>query len=512
MSRIDWSKVLDVDRAARNLRVEMGPNDWYQDPWGWPELDFLRRTRADLVYQNCDAKGSLESAQIDVPKENWGTRPAVILDLCDRLTYQALIDRLSMDLIGALSPNVFGWRLPEISPKRGVYSRNDKQWEEYRRHLQSLTTSFDVALKTDLVSFFASIPIHPLQDRIDGLAPKGMITGRLCNILEGFDATRDRPGLPQRSFASAALANMYLTPLDDVLSHYSSPSLPRPVPSKVRRLSWARWMDDIWLFGDDPAAGRQAQMDLQSVARDIGLHLNDAKTAVLEGAEVGEQALAIEHSAVDSAIRRSGDFVPLEQLVNRLLSEREKASRSSVRFAAKRMRDAHYLYKISEILYLAPRMPHVADSLSRLFKESFWPGDLQDWYLEYVESGWATHQWSIAHFGRMFSSNRRPRKQLRDYFAHTIRDANTSVPLLAVATQRLCAWDPAEGRSACRDAIKRAPTAHARRVLSLSALGVGESRATVRKWLAADKENYPTLKMLESCSFTAPRVQSDFAG
>jgi hypothetical protein len=156
-------------------------------------------------------------------------------------------------------------------------------------------------------------------------------------------------------------------------------------------------------------------------------------------------------------------------------------------------------------------MPHAADSLSRLFKEVFTHASLQDWYLDYASSDWATHEWSIAQFGRMFPSNKKPRKALREFFDSSIRDANTPLSLLAVATQRLCAWDEAEGRAACRDAYKRAGTPHARRVLALCALGAGESWSTVKRWLNVDEENVPTLRMLESFGYNAPKVQADFA-
>jgi hypothetical protein len=163
------------------------------------------------------------------------------------------------------------------------------------------------------------------------------------------------------------------------------------------------------------------------------------------------------------------------------------------------------------LISVAPRMPHAADSLARLFKQVFTNESLQSWYLNYVESDWATHQWAIAQFARMFPSSIEPGESLREFFAKAVRDANTGLPLLAVAAQRLSAWDPVEARDACRDGYRRASTPHARRVLALSALGAGEGRTTVKKWLSADDENVPTLEMLESFGWNGPKVQTDFA-
>lgn len=510
VARTDWAKALDFTRAAANLRVEMGRSDWHQDPWDWPELSFVLRKEPELVIQHCRSAGTLEPALVDVPKENWGTRPAVVLDLMDRLVYQALVDRLSVELIGNLSPNAYGWRLPAVAPQRGVYSRNTKQWEGYRRHLQTLVSLHEVALRTDLVSFFASLPVDRVQEAIQDRTSTGAITARLFDMLEGFDRVPYRSGLPQRSFASAAIANMYLIPLDDVLEHHSSP-MPVFSGSKVRYRSFARWMDDILWFGKEPATARRVQMDLQSEARALGLNLSDAKTEVLEGPDLAH-LLDIEHSAVDAAIANNSDLKPLEELVDRLLDDRELASRSSIRFAAKRLQDNGHVYRAQDMVGRAARMPHVADSWAELFKTVFTHASLQDWFLDYADSDWATHEWSIAHFARMFPSGKKPRKQLRQHFANKVRDANTSLPLLAVAAQRLSAWDQTEARASFRDAIKRAPTAHSRRVLSLAALEVGETRTIVRKWLGADKENYPTLRMLETEGYAPRKVNAAYAG
>jgi hypothetical protein len=511
MGKIDWLNALDLKQAVDNIKAEI-PGDWYQDPWGWPELGFMLQKQQELIAENLNVSGVRRVALLDVPKENWGTRPAVILDIADRLTYHALADNLSVKLIGSMSPDVYGWRLPPNKPKPGVYSHNNKQWDGYRSHLINLADLYPVALKTDLVSFFASIPVALVQDAIQDRCQKNEITKRLCDMIDSFGAIPDRSGLVQRSTASAVLANMYVDPLDDVLKHHSQPEVVLN-GYKVAHRSYTRWMDDIWLFGHDAAAMRRAQMDLQAVAQTLGLNLNYAKTEVLEGAEVAEQAKEIEHSAVDDALDDDDeqDFGPLEALIEKLLLYPEKASRTSLKFAATRMRKHNSRYRIQEIVNLAPRMPHAADGWSRLFKEAFTSNSLQDWYLQYVGGDWATHEWSVAHFGRMFPSNLKARQPLREFFEQSIRDANTGLPLLAVASQRLGAWDADAARDAYREGYRRSSTPHARRVLGLAALGVGETRTKVKSWLSADAENAPTLAMLESYGWKGPKVQQDFA-
>ncbi|MGI9093841.1 MAG: RNA-directed DNA polymerase [Mycobacteriales bacterium] len=510
MAKVDWAKTFDLKKAVENLRVEM-VGDWHQDPWGWPELGYILNKEPQTAFSHCDASGTRRPALVDVPKENWGTRPAVVLDIVDRVVYQALVDRLSVQLIGDMSPNAFGWRLPPTAPAPGVYSHNNNQWAGYRGHLSLLAGWHQAALRTDLVSFFASIPVPELQEAIQDRCASSAVTKRLCDVVEGFGAVPGRSGLAQRSTASAVLANMYLAPLDDVLLHHATPLMVM-WRSKVRYHSFARWMDDIWLFVDDPAAARRAQMELQAAAQSLGLNLNSAKTDVLEGDDVAEQAREIEHSAVDGAIEEAPpDYVPLEELIDRILDNPEKASRTSLKFATQRMRDKGHEYRVSDLALAAKRMPHAADALARLFKHVFTHSSMQEWYLEYATSDWTTHEWSVAQLGRIFPSSKAVRKPLREFFANAIRDANTGLPLLSVAAQRLGVWDPPEARDACRDAFRRAASPQARRVLALTALGAGETRTKVRSWLKADPENDVTLRMLESCGFVAPPVSKDFA-
>lgn len=510
MAKIDWLGALDLKQAVENIRVEV-PGDWYQDPWGWPELGFFLDKKPGFVVENLNASGVRAVAQLDVPKENWGTRPAVIMDIADRICYQALADHLSVKLIGSMSPDVYGWRLPAINPSPGIYSHNNHQWDGYRSHLSLLADLYSVGLKSDLVSCFASMPSPLVQEAIQDRCPHNNITRRLCDMIENFSTIPNRSGLMQRSIASAVIANMYLAPLDDVLTHHSRP-LMTLFGHKVLHRSFTRWMDDIWLFGNDEGEARQAQMDLQAAAQSIGLNLNYAKTDVLTGSEVAKQAKEIEHSAVDDAL--DGDepnFGPLEALVDRIIEKPEKSGRTSIKFAATRMRKHSSHYRIQELFGAAQRMPHAADSWSRLFKDIFDTNSLQDWYLEYVNSNWATHEWSVAHYGRLFPSENKPRKPLRDYFEKSIRDANTGLALLAVAAQRMSEWDPDEARDAYREGYRRSATPHARRVLALAALKSGENRTTVKRWLSADAENAPTLAMLESYGWNGPKIQMDFA-
>jgi len=270
-------------------------------------------------------------------------------------------------------------------------------------------------------------------------------------------------------------------------------------------------MDDMWLFGEDASQMRRAQLELQSVARSLGMHINSAKTDVLEGSDVADHALQIEHSAVDAALRTSQDAEPLELLVDRLLESPEAAGRTSLKFATSRMRENNSRYRIQDLPRLAARMPHAADALATLFKEVFTQTSLQDWYLDYAQSAWASFEWPVAHFLRMFPSDRKPRKDLRDFAASRLADPASSLPLVAICAQRLAAWDPQELRAVARAVEPVTTHPQSRRLITLTALDAGERKTTLRKWLGQHDENLPTLRMLEQANFEAPKVVSTYS-
>lgn len=510
MPSVDWSKALDLRLAVANVRSEF-PGDWHRDPWGWPELGFMEKHAPAVVFDNCAGHGSRRVALLDVPKENWGSRPAMVLDIVDRLMYQAIIDRLSTQLIGDLSPSVFGWRLPPKDPKVGGYSHNDIQWDGYRTHLAVLCAFRSVALRSDLVSFFASIPLDVVRDAVDDRTSKSAVTTRLYSFLEGIDLVPERSGLPQRSIASAVLANMVLRPIDDLLDHYADTVKVSFLPAAgSKRRTFARWMDDIWLFLEDPSTARRAQVDLQNAAQGIGLHLNSAKTDVVEGDDVAEQAMEIEHSAVDGALDQD-DAKPLEELIDKVLDDPEHANRTTIKFMSKRIRDHNVRYRQHDLVAAAPRMPHASDSLALVFKEQFTPASLQDWLISHVDTDWAAFEWSTAQFVRMFPSNIKPKNTVLEFCAEALSNVDTSLPLLAVAAQRVSSWNEGEARTIVRDVMRRTSNPQARRVLALAALNAGETRTSVRKWLSSEPENGVTLAMLDKYGFAGPKVVADYA-
>lgn len=512
MTPPSWLKAIDLRLAYKNVQREYH-GDWHKDPWGWPEYDFLLRKRPELVDDWFAEKGCRDVSLIRVPKENWGIRPAVVLDIVDRLGYQALVDLNSAKLIGDLSASVYGWRLIPDKPVAGKYASDRIQWEQYREHIADAGTWFEAALRTDVVSCFASMEPGAVMDEATSRAGSNGSLDRLASFLDGFDHIAARSGLPQRARPSSVLANMVMRHFDDVLAAHAK-QIPQLLhlgaAQRPRRLSFVRWMDDMWLFGDDAAKMRQAQLDLQETARRFGLNLNSAKTEVLEGDDVLTESLEIELSAIDGGLLKQ-DSKPLEVLIERVLDAPEAAGRTKVKFMVSRMLEHRVHYHAEELVQAAPRMPHCADSLARYMRARYSLDSLAEWFLSEIKGAWNLLQWPLSHYLGMFPSGSQPTGELRDFAASMVTDMNTELPLLTIAAQRLAAWSQDMARSAIASTIDHRSNPLERRALALSALSAQETRFTTRKWLVQHGGNAPTLLMLEDINYKGPKLNASYA-
>ncbi len=505
---MDWANAVDLEVTLANVTSDI-VGDWYRDPWGWPEIAWVVNKEPDLLLARLSSVGVRRAQPIDVSKENFGTRPAMVMDPIDRLAYQALVDTVSVKLIGKQPVAAYGWRLPANEPKRGKYQSNATEWQGYREQLNWLSGNFESGLKTDIVSFFASIPLDRLEQKLQHRVGDGPIVQRIMSLLRGWDGVPSRRGLPQRSHASAVLANMYLSEVDDLLSVAGAPPSTAFGSFLAPDGRFARWMDDIWLFDSESSRLRSAQFELETLLRSMGLHMNTGKTHLLEGDELVHDARQVDHSAVDEAlIEDIPSFEPLNDLIDRILASPEVASGTSVRFATVRMRNHQQYGRVQEFIDKAHLMPHAAGSLARLFRDSERWRDLDGWYTQYCGSDWMTTTWPAAQYATMF-----PRETsvppLADYFERLLTVGPASLEMMAVAADRLASWHPARARVAIRECAKSPRTPLERRVLALAALTAGDERIYVTELLSEFEDNAVLLQMLKDLNFKAPGLVSD---
>jgi hypothetical protein len=505
---VDWNKALNLDLALKNLRQDF-IGDWYRDPWGWPEINYVEARATDLVGLRAEALGVRRVANIDVPKENFGMRPAIVMEPLDRLLYQALTDRLSKRLIGDLPNWVFGWRLRRKDPSAGVMARNDFEWAVQSSRLSLYVQVFDYGFKTDIVSCFASMPVELVSEEIERRAGHSPTAVRLTDMLRGWEAAPGRRGLPQRSAASAVLGNMYLSVVDEVIDEYNASMLSKKKFAGLKSAS-TRWMDDIWVFGKDEGRLRRLQVDLQHAARDANLELNSAKTALLEGPDLAEEALRVNQSSIEDAlIGDKPDLEPLEALIDQIIEFPESTDRTLIHFAMVRMRSFKAAGRLADLVDVAPRMPHGSDHLARAFRAFGLWKDLDDWYVEHLNSDWGSFDWSSAQLCTMFPSSSSQSQKVVDALM-AVLDRRPQLPMQAVALQRLIKWAPESLRDFIRSRADQWDHPLERRLLGLTSAALREPRRRTRALLGAYEENGLTLKAVADRDFKPLPVVSDF--
>jgi len=508
MSTIDWMNTLELDRAVANCRTDIY-GDWYRDPWSWPELEWIGG-HPDQLLQRLNASGVRRVSPLNVAKENFVLRPAVVLDIVDRVMYQALVDRLSVKLLAGTPSWMFSWRLARAKPVAGRYSDQGDEWSDYRKRLVDLSGIYSAALVTDVVSYFASIPPEHLAGALEQKAGSGAVTERLAEMIRAWGTIPGRSGLPQRACGSSVLANMYLRPVDDVLRQFGAAD--ESWFPALEEGAAARWVDDIWLFGDQPGRLRDAQVTLQQCLQDLGLQLNAGKTRVLEGDEVVDEARNLEHSAVDVGLGvEPPDTQSLSELLDRLLRRPELAPQTSLRFAAVRIKKFPIVGMLDRLVESAPRMPQGAPALSRLFRETGKWQELDTWFVYHYKSSWNVIEWSVAQLGTMFPARWNATRATLELMFDLL-DPGREISVFALAAQRVAAWAPASARSAFRELAPKLADAHLRRIVALAALNAGEDATWVGHVLGEFEENRTTLHFLDDRKYRPVKPIADFEG
>ena len=206
------------------------------------------------------------------------------------------------------------------------------------------------------------------------------------------------------------------------------------------------------------------------------------------------------------------DLAPLDELIDGVLGAPDVTERTSIRFMTTRMREHRVFDRVPDIADRVEQMPHAADHLARLFRDSGSWADQQETYVAYAKR-WRTRlPWSVAQLGTMFPSTGVVAPALREFFAEVLQAGGAPLPLLTVAAQRLAAWDPDNARALIREAAENESHPMARRSLGLAALHAGEVTNVVRKLLQQHEENSLVLAMLEDVRYAkrAVPVTADF--
>ncbi|MEO0592667.1 MAG: RNA-directed DNA polymerase [Myxococcota bacterium] len=490
---MDWHDVVDFQRAAKNVYMDV-EGDWYRDPWSWWEIQWLLETDDGkaTITEHAERKRMFDVSLLDVPKERFGTRPAVVIHPIDRLLTQACVDRMSVKLIGDLHQAAHGWRLSSTQPQQGAFENNSEEYSRFRTALAELSAESEALLTTDVTGCFANIPVgrvcELLKQRYGGSAPSIYVE----QVLLEFDQHPNRRGLPQRSLSSCVIANLYLSQLDKLLVLEAGEH-------------FARWMDDLYIFGARADELRRIQVLVSDLLREMELEINLGKTELLEGDPMRERVNEVRASGIGWALARDDNEEPLiERLSEEVVNRGEDSERTAISHSCT-LAIKYEVEDAAELLFdVAPRLPHGADHVARLFRYFQMGSDLQHWFVEMCSSGWSEQHWALAQYISVFEDVDSPDTELVGLLEGLLEKRSSTRAQLAVgvaAARMLCRWYPKHAIDVVRSALSR--TEHPMEIRALVLLGneYSEERSRTRRWLKKHEDNVATLKALEWRSF-----------
>lgn len=272
---------------------------------------------------------------VDVPKNALAVRPGSVLRMDDRIALFAIVLQIAPQLDALLPPNVYSYRLKKKATRESIFQDVDvlryvflknktvrkrvditlpwyAQWPKFRRAIykEAVKRKPKYLLVTDIASYFENIEVQLLHEYLIEKLPHdreavNIITQCLRYWSWGpRSGSSSARGIPQGNAVSSFLGNIFLHPIDELLTRLES-------EGKIR---YFRYVDDIEILVDTKRDARETLNALYAQLRHLRLTIQGSKTRIIEGPEI----LAYLH---DSRLERANS------LIKRLSSRRFMGAR-----------------------------------------------------------------------------------------------------------------------------------------------------------------------------------------
>lgn len=286
----------------------------------------------------------MPALKIDVPKTVASNRPGVMLDMADRLAYQAVVGSFAETIDSAISRNVYSSRLS--NDRRYFFKRPSNAWKEFSKAVRSDIDGGRLVwvAQTDITGYFEHIHHNILFEELSALGILGDPLRTLRIMLSKW-CTVDGIGLPQGPNASRLLGNFYLAVVDESM--------------ESRGYTYRRYMDDVRILAETKAEAIEAIRNFERFCRERGLSCSPNKTKVLSAQEyLSESDTAELDAAAYIFDAENADARPLLQKILRGALTGKGIDATRVRFSIwrlARIRDANVIRIIFDKLeHLAP--------------------------------------------------------------------------------------------------------------------------------------------------------------
>lgn len=288
---VDYKKIiidgveLNIWKAIKRLRKDLR-DDWFQDSLNYYKLLTPKYIVSQLLEYIKDGNLQYKSQSIaqhfNVPKTNFATRPAIEVNLVDRVIYQAYVDFIADKLDKKLNNQVYSFRVNTgKNNDEYFFHYSIEQWKKYVYQSKgTLCEESPYLVVADLTTFFESINLEYLENHLNNLIIYQFtenetivykkIISNIKNLLSEWNYSKDvHKGIPQNRDASSFLANLFLSNVDEQMINSNGHKF------------YYRYMDDIRIVCNSKYEARKALYDLSIMMRKIGLNLNSSKSKIM---------------------------------------------------------------------------------------------------------------------------------------------------------------------------------------------------------------------------------------
>jgi hypothetical protein len=288
---VDYKKIiingveLNISKAIKRLHKDLR-DDWFQDSLNYYKLLTPKYIVAQLLEYikdgNLQYKSQSLAQHFNVPKTNFATRPAIEVNLVDRVIYQAYVDFIADKLDKKLNNQVYSFRVNTSKNNYEYFFHYSiEQWKKYVYQSKSkLCEEKPYLVVADLTTFFESINLEYLEKHLNKLliyqftedekSVYKKVIANIKNLLSEWNNSKDvHIGIPQNRDASSFLANLFLSNVDEQMINSNGHKF------------YYRYMDDIRIVCNSKYEARKALYDLSITMREIGLNLNSSKSEII---------------------------------------------------------------------------------------------------------------------------------------------------------------------------------------------------------------------------------------
>ncbi len=260
MARIILSRVIDAETVRASIVYAVEPSDLLP-PRPSDRADELLSRRFAALYVNQLSAQQLSPVPalfVQVPKSPFTSRPAALLQLKDRITYEALGTRAEEAISSGLGPEVLWPRTRQT----GVRHREDDD-------ASPLMWRSRYVVKADIVTFYESVDHGELAAVLQ--RQFGIDSNLTTAVRDFLGAVMGHTrGLPQGPLTSDLFGTAYLAPIDRWAKSIDLPFL--------------RYADDYFFPASTLDEGRGILRRLSNEALRLGLSLSTHKTQIMRSA------------------------------------------------------------------------------------------------------------------------------------------------------------------------------------------------------------------------------------